>query len=163
MALLLMRRRLPPVHVSGGLFNLRAFHFAPYTIYVGASCVAYLGLYTELTYIDVSGVLYGLSPGYSFYLVSIANAGSLIGRLISGPLCDKFGNLNVLIPFNVVTAITTFVWPFCRTKAGLSVISAFYGAALGAFASLVGIPVASLGETGDVGRRTVSSDLQLMT
>ncbi|KAG8958689.1 hypothetical protein FRC03_008917 [Tulasnella sp. 419] len=154
MALILMRRRLPPSSTSGGLFDPQAFRSAPYTIYVVASCVAYLGLYTQLTYIDVSGVLSGVPPQFSFYLVSIANASSLIGRLSSGYLCDRFGNLNVLIPFNIVTALATFVWPFCRTQGSLIGVAICYGIPVGAFASLVGIPVASLGSTGDVGRRT---------
>ncbi|KAG8925426.1 hypothetical protein FRC02_009691 [Tulasnella sp. 418] len=152
--ILLSKRRLPVVHVSGGLFNLRAFKSAPYTLYVVASCLAYLGLYTQLTYIDVFGVLNGISPEYSFYLVAIANAGSLVGRLGSGPICDRFGNLNILIPSNVLTAVTTFVWPYCTSVTSLTIIAAAYGVALGAFAALVAAPVASLGDTGDVGRRT---------
>ncbi|KAG8925424.1 hypothetical protein FRC02_009689 [Tulasnella sp. 418] len=154
LAILLVKRRLPPVRAFGGLLNLRAFQYAPYTLYVGASCIAYLGLFSVLTYIDVSGLVNGLSPDYSFYLVAIANAGSLIGRIGSGPLCDKFGNLNVLIPFNLATAATTFAWPFCKTLASLTVIAALYGIAVGAFAALVAAPVASLGDTSDVGRRT---------
>ncbi|KAG8958691.1 hypothetical protein FRC03_008919, partial [Tulasnella sp. 419] len=153
-ALILMRRRLSPSSTAGGIFDLQAFRSAPYSIYVAASCAAYLGLYTQLTYIDVSGVISGVPPHFSFYLVSIANAASLIGRLGSGFLCDRFGNLNVLIPFNTATALATLVWPFCTTQASLITIAICYGISLGAFASLVGIPVASLGNTLDVGRRT---------
>ncbi|KAG9119730.1 hypothetical protein FRC07_005101, partial [Ceratobasidium sp. 392] len=45
-AVLTLRRRLPPKNVSGGLLNLKAFRYLPYSLYVGASLVSFLGLYT---------------------------------------------------------------------------------------------------------------------
>ncbi|KAG8958684.1 hypothetical protein FRC03_008912 [Tulasnella sp. 419] len=150
----LVKRRLPPINVSGGLFNWKAFKVLPYTLYVAASFLSYVGLYTVLTYIDVAGIIYGVSPDYSFYLVSIANASSLVGRVASGPICDRFGNLNVLIPSNILAAATTFAWPFCKDAKSLTILAVFYGVTFGSFASLVPAPVASLGGTGDVGRRT---------
>lgn len=41
-----MRRRLPPIHVAGGLFNLKAFKYPPFAIYTASSFVSFLGLYT---------------------------------------------------------------------------------------------------------------------
>lgn len=41
-----MRRRLPPVAVSGGLFNLRQFKSPAYSVYTASGFVAFLGLYT---------------------------------------------------------------------------------------------------------------------
>lgn len=46
-----------------------------------------------MTYIDISAVTNGVSPDYSFYLVSIVNASSLLGRVVSGILVDKTGKL----------------------------------------------------------------------
>lgn len=45
-ATLTLRRRLSPKKVSGGLLNLKAFLHIPYTLYVLASVVSFLGLYT---------------------------------------------------------------------------------------------------------------------
>jgi hypothetical protein len=45
-AVLTLRRRLPPKKVAGGLLNLKAFRYLPYSLYVGASLVSFLGLYT---------------------------------------------------------------------------------------------------------------------
>lgn len=44
-----------------------------------------------LTYISLSGILAGVDRDLSFYLLSIANACSLIGRLGGGLAADRFG------------------------------------------------------------------------
>lgn len=46
---------------------------------------------SELTYISVSAVIIGVSKGFSFYIIAIANAASAFGRLSSGLLGDKIG------------------------------------------------------------------------
>jgi MFS transporter, MCT family, solute carrier family 16 (monocarboxylic acid transporters), member 10 len=46
-----------------------------------------------LTYIDVSATFKGVSPDFAFYLVSIANAASAVGRIMCGVLADRFGKL----------------------------------------------------------------------
>ena len=46
LANIVLDRRLPPKNVSGGLFNLRAFKSAPFSIYCLSGFVAFLGLYT---------------------------------------------------------------------------------------------------------------------
>ena len=96
------------MNVSGGLLNLRAFKSLPYTLYTASGFIAFLGLYTGgctskrvnrqgayacivLTYIDVSAALDGIDENFAAYLVSIANACSLFGRLGSGFLADKLG------------------------------------------------------------------------
>lgn len=42
----LLKRRLPPVNVRGGLFNLKAFRNTAYTIYCISGILGFLGLYT---------------------------------------------------------------------------------------------------------------------
>lgn len=46
------------------------------------------GLYTPLTYLDVAGTRIGLGE-FSSYLVAIANAFSLVGRLAPGFFADR--------------------------------------------------------------------------
>ena len=48
-----------------------------------------------LTYIDVSAAFVGIDENFSFYLVSIANAGSFVGRLAGGILADRYGTSRV--------------------------------------------------------------------
>ncbi|KAJ7931716.1 major facilitator superfamily domain-containing protein [Mycena leptocephala] len=151
---LTLARRLPPKNVKGGLFNLQAFRSAPFTIYCLSGFVSFLGLYTVLTYIDLSAVSVGVSPDFSFYLVSIANGCSAFGRLAGGIGSDRIGPLNVLVPMTLVAAGMTFAWPHARTQASLIVIAALYGVVSGTYVSTFPLPIFALGEVADVGRRT---------
>ncbi|KAG8685028.1 hypothetical protein FRC08_013334 [Ceratobasidium sp. 394] len=153
-AVLTLRRRLPPKNVSGGLLNLKAFRYLPYSLYVAASLVSFLGLYTVLTYLEVYGTEIGVSPEFAFYLIPIANATSLIGRVGSGILTDRFGPLNTLIPSTLVAGVVTFAWPFARSLGSLVVVACIYGIACGVFVGMLPAPVTRMGETEDVGRRS---------
>ena len=116
-----LRRRLPPIVVSGGLFNLKQFKSPAYSVYTASSFVAWLGLYTGqwvsirspfprrtpvpdhsyrivLTFIDASAPSQGISGRLSSYLVAIANAGSAVGRLSCGFIADRIGTC--VIPSN---------------------------------------------------------------
>lgn len=132
-----LRRRMPPIVVSGGLFNLKQFKSPAYSIYTASGLVAWLGLYTGqwihappflegpkrlrtlttptvLTFIDVSAPSQGVSGRLSSYLVAIANGGSAVGRLSGGIIADHIGKCVTpsnstlpLPPKNVLRTITT--------------------------------------------------------
>ena len=107
-----------------------------------------------LTYIDLSATKVGISPEFSSYLVSIANAGSGLGRISSGFFADKFGPLTVIAPPSILCAIMTYVWPFVTTKGSFVAIAIIYGFCSGAYVSLFIIPTVAMGDTDDAGRRT---------
>ncbi|CAL1705216.1 unnamed protein product [Somion occarium] len=150
---LTIARRLPPKNISGPFFDLSAFRDAPYTIYCTASFVAFLGLYTVLTYIDISAVSAGIPEDFSFYLVSIANAASGIGRIGGGIFADKLGAVNVMAPATFVAAILTYAWPFAKSKGEFIVIAIIYGIASGVYVSLLAAPIMAMGEVHDIGVR----------
>ncbi|CUA69038.1 Monocarboxylate transporter 7 [Rhizoctonia solani] len=153
-AIITMRRRLPPVVVAGGLFNLKAFCYAPYSLYVWAAMLAWLGLYTVLTYLQVYAKEVGVSPNLIPYLISISNAASFFGRISSGYLSDRIGPLNTIIPSALVTGIATYAWPFARSDGALIAVACIYGGSLGFFTGTWQMPPASMGSVDDVGRRT---------
>ncbi|KAH9484578.1 Aspyridones efflux protein apdF [Psilocybe cubensis] len=173
MSNLLLKRRLPPKKVAGGLLNLAAFKSAPYSVYCASAFVTFLGIYTGefnrsllcsrliliptvLTYVGVSATDIGISSDFAFYFIAIANASSLFGRYVAGNLCDKLvvlGAMNVMIPFTVSAGIVTYAWPFAQTKSSLIAITVIYGFASGSYVSLLSNPIMEMGETGDVGRR----------
>ncbi|CUA69039.1 putative transporter MCH4 [Saccharomyces cerevisiae S288c] [Rhizoctonia solani] len=153
-AILTLRRRLPPKKVSGGLLNLKAFLHIPYTIYVLASVVSFLGLYTVLTYLEVYGTEIGLPEDFAFYMIPIANAASLFGRIGSGVVSDRIGPINTLIPSTLVAGVCTYAWPFARNKGSLVALACIYGTACGVFVGMLATPVAKMGSMDDVGRRT---------
>ncbi|KAJ7072762.1 major facilitator superfamily domain-containing protein [Mycena amicta] len=150
---LLVRRRLPPKRVPGGLLNPAAFKSLSYTVYCSAGVVAFLGLYTVLTYIDVSATSVGVPSDFSFYLVSIANAASLLGRISSGVATDRFGVINILAPMSGLAAVMTYLWPLARSKGSFIAVSIVYGYASGAYVSSFILPIYHMGDVADVGRR----------
>ncbi|KAI0263412.1 MFS general substrate transporter, partial [Gloeopeniophorella convolvens] len=151
---LTLKRRLPPVHVSGGLLNLKQFKSPAYSIYTAAGFIGFLGLYTVLTFINASAPSQGVSGDLSFYLVSIANAGSTVGRLASGIIADRVGAMTVMAPATLLAGALTFAWPFVSGKGGVVAIALLYGATSGAYVGLLAVPMMALGESADVGRRT---------
>ncbi|KAJ3737838.1 major facilitator superfamily domain-containing protein, partial [Lentinula guzmanii] len=151
---LLLARRLPPKRISGGMFHFAAFKSAPYSVYCISSLIAFLGLYTVLTYIDISASAAGIDEDFSFYLVSIANAASGFGRLSSGIACDKIGGINFMAPMTLVAAALTYAWPFAKTKAGFVVVAIIYGFASGVYVSCFLMPIYEMSDVHDIGRRT---------
>ncbi|KAJ7158286.1 major facilitator superfamily domain-containing protein [Mycena crocata] len=151
---IVVRRRLPPKHIAGGLLNPAAFKNMAYTVYCLAGVVAFLGLYTVLTYIDVSATSVGVSPDFSFYLIAVANGASLFGRLMAGAITDKFGAVNVIAPMTAAAAIVTYVWPLARSNGSFVAIAIIYGFSSGAYVSSFMLPMYQLGDMADVGRRS---------
>ncbi|KAJ3512143.1 hypothetical protein NLJ89_g3694 [Agrocybe chaxingu] len=126
---------------------------AAFTIWCFVGFMCFLGIYTVLTFIDVSAIRAGVSPDFSFYLLSIANASSGIGRILTGLLCDRVGAINVIAPMSLAAAIMTFAWPYARSQGSLIAVAILYGFASSSFVSAFNMPVYSMGEMGDVGRR----------
>ncbi|KAF9447586.1 MFS general substrate transporter [Macrolepiota fuliginosa MF-IS2] len=148
-----LARRLPPKNISGGLFNFKAFKSPAFTIYCIANFVAYLGIYTVLMFIDISAVSIGISPNFSFYLVSFVNGSSGIGRLVTGVMTDRYGPLNVIAPMTTITAIMTFAWPYAQSENSLIAVAIIYGFTASAYVSAFSLPLYSMGVIEDVGRR----------
>ncbi|KII88279.1 hypothetical protein PLICRDRAFT_41438 [Plicaturopsis crispa FD-325 SS-3] len=150
---LALKRRLPPVRAEGGFFNVAVFKSAPFTVYCLSTFCTFLGLYTTLIYMNADALFVGISSDYSFYLISIANASSALGRIAAGFLSDKIGPVNVMAPFTVIAGILTIIWPHATSVASLTIIAVLYGLSSGAYVSLLVAPVIALGDTSDVGRR----------
>ena len=113
-----------------------------------------MGLLKVLTFIDLSATRIGISPEFSFYLLSITNAASGLGRISSGFLGDKFGALTVIAPLTLLCAIMTYVWPFATTKGSLIGVGITYGFCTGAYVSLLLAPLIMMGDMHDAGRRS---------
>ncbi|EJD00224.1 MFS general substrate transporter, partial [Fomitiporia mediterranea MF3/22] len=153
-AIFTMRSRLPPPSVLPQLFDVHTFTLPAYVFYVLSTFICFLGLYTPLTFLSVSAELIGIDSKFAFYLVAIANGASAIGRLTSGAIAVKYGPVNVMVIFTALAAAFTYSWPFVETKSAFVTVTVLYGITSGAFICLFAIPVAHLGATHDVGRRT---------
>ncbi|OSD05114.1 MFS general substrate transporter [Trametes coccinea BRFM310] len=148
---LTISRRLPPKKDLGPFLNLSMFKSPAYTVYTLSLFVGFLGIYSALTYISLSGITEGVDPNLSFYLTSIANGCSLIGRLGGGLLADRFGPVNILIPGTLIAAVTTYAWPFATTKGSLVAIAVIYGASSGVYVSINPLPITRMSKVQEVG------------
>ncbi|KAG2106782.1 MFS general substrate transporter [Suillus discolor] len=148
----LLKRRLPPVNVRGGLFNLKAFRNKAFTVYCISGITILLGFYTELIYLSVSAAAIGVSTDFSFYILAIANAASAL-RVSFGLMSDRIGAINTMAIMTTVTGIATIAWPFTENESQLIAIAAIYGFSLGAYASLYSAPLVAMGQMEDAGRR----------
>ncbi|TBU44223.1 MFS general substrate transporter [Dichomitus squalens] len=151
---LAIARRLPPKPNQGPFINLAVFKDVTYSIYCLALFVGFLGLYTCLTYLSISGVVAGIDPDLSFYLLSIANACSLLGRLGGGASADRVGAMNVLIPGTLAAGALTFAWPFAKTTGSLVTVAVLYGISSGIFVAIMAQPIVRMGKITEVGMRT---------
>ncbi|CCM00597.1 uncharacterized protein FIBRA_02633 [Fibroporia radiculosa] len=146
-------RRLPPKPKPGPFINLHAFKNRAYATYCISGFVNYLGLYTVLTYIDVSATASGVPVEFSFYLLPIANTGSFFGRVLAGILSDRYGPLNTIIPANCIAGIMTYIWPLTSSKGGAIGVAIIYGMTSGIYASLIAPPIVGMGDRWNVGTR----------
>ncbi|KAF8906687.1 major facilitator superfamily domain-containing protein [Mucidula mucida] len=151
-AIMLLKRRIPPMQTSTALFNFKAFQSGAYSAYCLSTLFIFLGIYTVLTYIDIGAVSHGISPNFAFYLVAIANAGSGLGRYCAGLCADRMGPMNVMMPMTLACAAVTYAWPFAHTKGTLVAVAVLYGYATGSFLALTPNPVIEFGDPSDIGK-----------
>jgi MFS family permease len=100
--------------------------------------LASTGLFIPMFYIPSYSISIGKDPDMSFYLLSILNGVSLIGRLVPGFLADKYGAFNMTFLATFFSGIICCCLTTAKTLGGLIVLSAAYGFASGAIISLQG-------------------------
>lgn len=91
----------------------------------------YLGLFSLLFYVTSYTISLGLDANMGFYMVSIANAASLFGRVLPGLLADRYGAFNIMIIFGTLSGVVCMCWTTAVTIAGIVVLSLAYGFASG--------------------------------
>jgi MFS family permease len=89
--------------------------------------IATFGLFNPLFYISTYAVSRGLSASLSFYLVSILNGASLVGRVSTGILADKYGNFNLCFLTVACSGIIAMCWTKATTTAEIIVFALAYG------------------------------------
>ncbi|KAJ6540992.1 major facilitator superfamily domain-containing protein [Mycena vulgaris] len=150
---LCITRRLRPVKTAGGFFGLHVFRNSAFVVFCASTFASFLGLFTMLTYITSSAIVFGISPNFAFYLVAIANFSAGVGRIVSGMLGDRFGPMNIMIIATALTGVMTLAWPFCRTIPTITAISILYGFFSGGWIALIGSVIGQMGGIEDIGRR----------
>lgn len=91
----------------------------------------YLGFFGPFFYVSSYSVNLGQSSSFSFYLISILNSASFVGRVLPGFLADRYGPWNLLIISASLSALVGFCWTAATSVAGVVVWSLAYGFASG--------------------------------
>ncbi|KAK0649239.1 putative MFS monocarboxylate transporter [Cercophora newfieldiana] len=106
--------------------------------------MAFLGLFVPFFFISSYAIEIGIDPQMSFYLISIVNGASLVGRVGPGHLADRFGHYNICFLAAISSAITAFCWTAAQSLGGLVVISLAYGFTSGAILAVQNACVAKI-------------------
>lgn len=136
-SLIVLKRRLPPPRESRSLFDTSALKEAPFLVFAFGLFFCFVGLYFPFFYLEsfFTSYLHNES-NLSFYIFSVLNATSVLGRITPGLLADHFGGLNTLAPISLLATVLAFAWIGVRDVAGAVVFACFYGYASGAIVSL---------------------------
>jgi MFS family permease len=92
---------------------------------------ACFGMLTPLFFVTSYAVEKGFSQNLSFYSISIANGGSIFGRILPGFVADRYGKFNSCIIMTLFSGVIALCWTTATSVAGLVVFSAAYGFASG--------------------------------
>ncbi|AEO53663.1 hypothetical protein MYCTH_2295309 [Thermothelomyces thermophilus ATCC 42464] len=146
-----MRTRLPPSARRRSLIDRSALRDVPYVLYVVGGVFAFLTLYVTFFYITLFATSrHVASDSFAPYLVTLLNAGSVLGRIIPNALADRYGSMNLMIVCNFVCAVLAFSWLGIRNLGGAVVYALLYGAFSGGVVSLM--PSVIVGLSPDMGR-----------
>ena len=115
-------------------FRSRAYAFQSFGIMFG-----FLGLYVPVFYIQTYALTRGaISDGnYAFYLLSILNAGSFVGRILPNFLADIIDPMNMIVFCTSSAGVLCLCWIAIDNVAGITVFAILYGFFAGAYVSLI--------------------------
>ncbi|OAA54526.1 Major facilitator superfamily domain, general substrate transporter [Niveomyces insectorum RCEF 264] len=127
------------------LLEPRAFREVPYTAFTVSQLVGTMGIWVPFYYVQTYAIeVAGTDASLAFYLVTLLNAASILGRLVPNYLADKTGPLNIMTVAAFCSAVLAFAWIGITTTAGLIVFCVLYGFTSGSFVSLPAPTVVSL-------------------
>jgi len=85
------------------------------------------GLFTPFFYLPTYAQEHGVGVGLSFYLITILNAGSFVGRLAGGGFGVAIGQFNVIAVCCTACSVLMFCWLRITSNAALIVFAVLYG------------------------------------
>lgn len=150
----LVRSRLPSspkasAHPDPRIFANRAFACTTAAIFLFE-----FALFIPLTYVSSYAVAKGFSAAFSYDIVAVLNAGSVVGRLAAGFLSDIFGpyNANIVAVALSIMACLGIWLPAGGTAPGLVAFAVLFGICSGANISLIPVAIGRLCRTQEYGR-----------
>lgn len=101
-------------------------------------------VYIPFFFIETYAIGLGVDTELSFYLLSVMNAASLLGRLVPNWLADQYGGMSIMIPCCLGTAIVLFLFRFVHNPSGLIIIAIVYGFVSGGMVALPPAKIANI-------------------
>jgi len=159
-ALLLVKQRIPgrkhrPAHMQFPAPDIKAIlRHKAYWLTIAGGFLIMWGLFFPLFYLQLFAQSHGINPELAFYTLSIANAASVVGRVLPNFLADKFGVFNMLIAASTGSGVIILCWLPATNTAGVIVFSILFGFFSGAYVSLTpGCFAALSSHVGEMGFR----------
>lgn len=112
------------------------------------------GIFVPLTFIVSYAASHQQAPTGSYTLLSLLNAGSVVGRFLPGLLSDRLGRFNTIMATIALSAACVFgLWlPAADSSRMLVAFAVAFGFASGSNLSLCAVCLGQLCETRDFGR-----------
>lgn len=152
---LCMRMRVLPA-TSRSLHDLPFFKVPSYTLLVVGFFIGFMGLYMPFFYAQVYALTEHITDAnMSFYLLSILNSASIVGRILPNYIADHLGPFNVVVPCAAISALLCFCLMTATSAPRIIALLAFYGFVSGSFVSLPPTMIVHLSakERGKIGTR----------
>ncbi|CAK7224784.1 hypothetical protein SCUCBS95973_005634 [Sporothrix curviconia] len=144
-----LRRAMPSVWPDFTIFRDRRYAVAA----VGIFFMEW-GIFVPLTFIVSYAAAHNESTDQAYVLLSLLNAGSVVGRVLPGLLADKVGRFNVIIvTIFLSSAVVLGVWlPAGDNRAILIAFAVLFGFASGSNLGLIAVCLGQLCEPSQYGR-----------
>ncbi|KAF8916732.1 major facilitator superfamily domain-containing protein [Mucidula mucida] len=156
-AVLLMRTRLPPSPKKEGsvLIHMRQFFREPaYTSTVLGTFFILAGLYFPTFFLQLNAVKRGIDEGLAFYVITVMNGATVLGRILGTAFIPQLGVFNVVIPCLVICAVLIFCLLVVKTVAATFTFAVLYGLFSGAYVGIFAPMVGSLAkDDSEIGAR----------
>jgi predicted MFS family arabinose efflux permease len=151
---LLLRSRLPPASNAKPRPDIRILREPAFALTTLGIFLLELSMFIPLTYISSYMVREGFDTSFSYHILPILNAGSVLGRLVAGPWADRFGPFNVNILAVLLSIVACLgVWlPFGSTPQGIVVFAVIFGFASGSNISVGPVCIGRLCRTEEYGK-----------
>ncbi|KAI0350173.1 MFS general substrate transporter [Trametes cingulata] len=151
---LITSRLSTPQDSDAPWFDTKVFRDAPFRLVIAGSILISFGIFIPFFYIVDYSTDHSISPQTAFYVLSVMNAGGIIGRLAPSFIADSLGRFNILVPCAFLAGFSMLVfWTFAHTLATIMLFAAIYGFFSGAFNALIIPCVVQISDMREIGTR----------
>ncbi|KAG5914257.1 hypothetical protein E4U42_000580 [Claviceps africana] len=152
--ILLVRSRLPPTENATAHPDFRIFSNPPFALTTIGIFLLELALFIPVAYMSSYAQHRGFSQSFAFRLLSVMNAGSVVGRALPGYYADLLGPFNVCILSTLLSMVACLcVWlPLGHTTAGIVVFALLFGFGSGTSIAIAPVCIGSMCKTQQYGR-----------